>query len=131
QRLEQSVQYTAGPEDAAEWVALLNPCVVAPYATFNFSRWSMAPEVLPFHRALQGRGLGARLMPLRPFEAIEAGEWDRKAVFAFRRNAHLAWSYLSLAWKRSGVPNLLRRGRQLLRRMIGRESTTAAFSHHH
>ncbi len=66
----QSFQYTAGPEEAAEWVSRLDAPLVTPYAIFTFSRWSMPPVVAQFHDALRARGLGERLYPLRPLDSL-------------------------------------------------------------
>ncbi|HZS52172.1 MAG TPA: MBL fold metallo-hydrolase [Bryobacterales bacterium] len=92
----QSFQYTAGPEEAAEWVSRLRAPVVAPYAIFTFSRWSMPAVVAQFHDALRARGLGERLYPLRPLDSLDlsalAGSRPAgrsAAVTLFRAGAHI------------------------------------------
>jgi hypothetical protein len=64
--LDKEFQYTAGPQEAAEWVRLLDVSTVVPYATFTFSRLATPPSLSEFEAALNQKGLGATLLPLRP-----------------------------------------------------------------
>ena len=68
--LEQSFQYTAGPEDAADWAVLLGAPTVVPYATFTFVRGKVPPEVAQFAEELRRRGIGRRFYPMRPLDSL-------------------------------------------------------------
>ena len=65
-------QYTASPDDAAEWVEILQPRWVSPYATFNFSPWSTPGEVAKIAKSLRSRKLGNLLYPVRPMCSISS-----------------------------------------------------------
>jgi hypothetical protein len=88
--VKQSFQYTAGPDEAADWLASLDTRYVVPYATFTFSRWDTPKPSLDFYRVLRGRGLQSRFYPLRPLDSLEASEVSGGASVA-RRQALLAW----------------------------------------
>jgi len=88
--VKQSFQYTAGPDEAADWLAALDTRYVVPYATFTFSRWDTPKPSLDFYRVLCGRGLQRRFYPLRPLDSIEASELKGGASVA-RRQALLGW----------------------------------------
>jgi hypothetical protein len=68
--LEQSFQYTAGPEDAADWSVLLGAPTVVPYATFTFARGKVPPEAAQFAKELRKRGIGRRFYPMRPLDSL-------------------------------------------------------------
>ncbi len=51
--LERSFQYTAGPDQAAEWVKALGVATVSPYATFIFKSTSPSPEVPDISRVAE------------------------------------------------------------------------------
>jgi len=87
--LDQSFQYTASAEDAAEWVKALRPKWVSPYATFNFAPWSTPPEVPQFEEALTRANLEKHLYPVRPFEYLEAS--DFAATKEMKRRALVRW----------------------------------------
>jgi L-ascorbate metabolism protein UlaG (beta-lactamase superfamily) len=91
ERVRQSFQYTAGPEEAADWLASLDTRYVVPYATFTFSRWDTPRASLDFYRILQGRGLDGRFYPLRPLDSLEAPEVNEAGWAAPRRQALVAW----------------------------------------
>jgi hypothetical protein len=57
--LGRSFQYPASADDAAEWSKFLDAKVVAPYATFIFSRWARAEQARQFDQALRRKGLGS------------------------------------------------------------------------
>jgi L-ascorbate metabolism protein UlaG (beta-lactamase superfamily) len=88
--VKQSFQYTAGPEEAADWLASLDTRYVVPYATFTLSRWDTPRPSLDFYRVLRARGLQRRLYPLRPLDSLEAAEVN-SGMSVGRRQALLAW----------------------------------------
>jgi L-ascorbate metabolism protein UlaG (beta-lactamase superfamily) len=99
--LDQSFQYTASADDAAHWVEVLKPQIVSPYATFNFAPWSTPREVSLFAKALQARGLGHLLYPVRTLQGVSASELASKsASMALRRKALIQWFHLGAAIKR-------------------------------
>jgi L-ascorbate metabolism protein UlaG (beta-lactamase superfamily) len=78
--LERSFQYTAGPEDAADWSVLLGSPTVVPYATFTFVRGKMPPEIAQFGKELHRRGIGRRFYPMRPLDSLVRDRpWRRVA----------------------------------------------------
>jgi L-ascorbate metabolism protein UlaG (beta-lactamase superfamily) len=89
--IDQAFQYTASAEDAADWVTALQPKWVAPYATFNFSRWSTPAQVSLFENELRRRGLQTRLYPFRPFDSLEASDFATGNASDFRRKTLLKW----------------------------------------
>jgi L-ascorbate metabolism protein UlaG (beta-lactamase superfamily) len=88
--LNRDFQYTAGPEEAADWAGLLGASVVAPYATFTFSRFPPAMQFSAFASALQRRNLGSALLPLRPLDSLDLSDVDGSAKAA-RRRRQLLW----------------------------------------
>jgi L-ascorbate metabolism protein UlaG (beta-lactamase superfamily) len=78
-------QYTAGPADAVEWVRLLDPKVVVPYATFTFERTTPALEVGEFAEQMRQAGMTDRLVPLRPLDALEPDDLAGGASASRRR----------------------------------------------
>jgi L-ascorbate metabolism protein UlaG (beta-lactamase superfamily) len=89
--LDQEFQYTAGPEEAAEWVRLLGVSTVVPYATFTFSPHATPDLLTEFAAALNQKGLGATLLPLRPLDAIDLSDLENSARAARRRRFLRAW----------------------------------------
>jgi L-ascorbate metabolism protein UlaG (beta-lactamase superfamily) len=88
--LDRDFQYTASGQDAAEWVRVLNPQWTAPYATFNFPRWSTPAQVADFETALSKLGLKTRLYPFRPFDCLESTDF-LPGKSEFRRRAIVRW----------------------------------------
>lgn len=82
-------QYTAGPEDAAKWAEILEPGLVVPYATFNFSRLATSEPVREFESHLRSRGLDGRLFPLLPMDSLTAADLAPTAGRDARRRAVL------------------------------------------
>jgi L-ascorbate metabolism protein UlaG (beta-lactamase superfamily) len=90
--LEQSFQYTAGPEDAAEWSLLLGAPTVVPYATFTFVRGKVAPESAQFAKELHRRGIGRRFYPMRPLDSLAVTDLGDGLRSRSRRWRLVAWS---------------------------------------
>jgi L-ascorbate metabolism protein UlaG (beta-lactamase superfamily) len=120
---EDSFQYTAGPEDAAEWAARLQARRVVPYATFTLARVSESREAWQFWRALRRRGLGAGFCPLPPLGTLDARHVREGFSSKRRRLQCLGWFGLSraLAWLGGwvGSARRLRRLPKVLRRFAG------------
>jgi len=89
-RVKESFQYTAGPQEGADWLAALDSRYAVPYATFTTSRWSTPQASLEFYRILRARGLANRLYPLRPLDSLDASELSGGWAVA-RRRALLGW----------------------------------------
>jgi L-ascorbate metabolism protein UlaG (beta-lactamase superfamily) len=89
--VKQSFQYTAGPKEAADWLASLDSRYAVPYATFTLSRWGTPQASLDFYRTLRARGLESRFYPLRPLDSLEASELNGGGWTAVRRQALVAW----------------------------------------
>jgi L-ascorbate metabolism protein UlaG (beta-lactamase superfamily) len=89
--LGQDFQYTAGPEEAAEWVRLLGVSTVVPYATFTFSPYATPHELHRFAVALKKNGLEATLLPLRPLDSLELSDLDGSVRAVRRRRLLRAW----------------------------------------
>jgi L-ascorbate metabolism protein UlaG (beta-lactamase superfamily) len=89
--LNRDFQYTAGPEDGAEWVRLLGVRTVVPYATFTFSRLSTPRQLKGFAAALDRLGLGSTLLPLRPLDALDVSDLNESTDAARRRRLLRAW----------------------------------------
>ncbi|HEV7989461.1 MAG TPA: MBL fold metallo-hydrolase [Candidatus Binataceae bacterium] len=102
--LEQSFQYTAGPEDAADWAVLLGAPTVVPYATFTFVRGKVPPEVAQFAEELRRRGIGQRFYPMRPLDSLAVTYLGDGLRARSRRWRLVAWS--------RGVGGLYRLGRR-------------------
>ncbi len=90
--VDQSFQYTASADDAAQWVQVLQPKWAAPYATFNFSRWSTPPEVSQFAKVLKTSGLRKSLYPVRPFDFLASSDFLKSKEF--QRRALIRWFQL-------------------------------------
>jgi len=102
--LEQSFQYTAGPEDAADWSVLLGAPTVVPYATFTFARGKVPPEAAQFAKELRKRGIGRRFYPMRPLDSLAVTDLGDGLRSRSRRWRLVAWS--------RGVGGLYRLGRR-------------------
>jgi L-ascorbate metabolism protein UlaG (beta-lactamase superfamily) len=89
--LSQSFQYTAGPQEAVEWVRLLGVSTVVPYATFMFSPYATPSQLKGFAAALDQNGLKATLLPLRPLDALDLSDLDGSARAALRRRLLWYW----------------------------------------
>ncbi|MGH6689749.1 MAG: MBL fold metallo-hydrolase [Gammaproteobacteria bacterium] len=89
--LGRSFQYTAGPEQAAAWAAVLDARWIVPYATFTFPRRDAPEGVARFASALRSMGLGRRLYPLRPLDALPALGRRRDPRSEIRRWTAVAW----------------------------------------
>jgi len=87
-----SFQYTAGPEDAADWVGLLGARIAVPYATFTFARVKVTPETLQFGLELNRRGIGERFYPMAPLDSLTAADLGDGLRGRSRRWRRLAWS---------------------------------------
>jgi hypothetical protein len=85
------VQYTAGPQEAAEWVRLLGVSTVVPYATFTFSPYATPRQLKGFAAALDQNGLKTTLLPLRPLDAPDLSDLDGSARAALRRRLLWYW----------------------------------------
>src|SRR5262245_16281245 len=128
--LGQDFQYTAGPEEAAEWVRLLGVSTVVPYATFTFSPFATPHELNRFAAALKQNGLEATLLPLRPLDSLELSDLDGSFRAARRRHFLRAWhrsaAQVAQVDQRLRQHALYRFGRRLL---AGAAPSTS--SHHH
>jgi L-ascorbate metabolism protein UlaG (beta-lactamase superfamily) len=128
--LNEEFQYTAGPEEAAEWVRVLGVSTVVPYATFTFSPLATLDLVNEFATALDQKGLGATLLPLRPLEALDLSDLNGSAHAARRRRLLCAWHRVGA--QVSGLDQGLRRyaAYRYARRLLS-GSGSSAVSHHH
>jgi Predicted Zn-dependent hydrolases of the beta-lactamase fold len=89
--VDKDFQYTASGQDAAEWVKVLQPQWTAPYATFNFQRWSAPMQVADFEGALAELGLRECLYPFRPFDVMESSDFLPGHSKKVRRRAMVTW----------------------------------------
>jgi len=105
--LDQSFQYTASADDAAEWSRLLGAKAVTPYATFIFSRWACAEQATQFDKALRSREIGSIFFPLRPLDSFTPADLQPTLRSRVHRQALVASS--------RGVANLVG-----FRRRLGR-----------
>jgi L-ascorbate metabolism protein UlaG (beta-lactamase superfamily) len=128
--LNQEFQYTAGPEEAAEWVRLLGVSTVVPYATFTFSPHATSDQLDGFAAALNDRGLVGTLLPLRPMDSLDLSDLNGSFRAALRRRLlcdwHRAGARLSEMDRRLRRHAAYRFGRRLL---LGAASRTTR--HHH
>ncbi len=115
-RLDASFQYTAGPDDAAAWSALLGARAVTPYAMFTFSRWACPRQMKEVGNVLRERNLGDRFYPLRPLDSLAPIDLAGAKATA-RRRMLVAWldaiAGLSAIAQRAGLARAFR----LLRRI--------------
>ncbi len=128
--LNKDFQYTAGPDEAAEWVQLLGVSTVVPYATFTFSPRTAPFRFNDFAAALNLKGLGTALLPLRPLDALDISDLDGSARAAWRRRLLCAWN--GTGARASKIDQGLRQyaAYRLARRLISGAASGAA-SHHH
>jgi hypothetical protein len=126
--LEESYQYTAGPEDAAEWAKTLGARWVFGYATFVFGSWSVPPVLQQFRLALRAAGIERALLPLRPFDSIDLPVESNS--LAPRRRLLLTSLRLADLWQRTDQRlsrfAIYRGVRRIFRRLL-----PAASEHHH
>jgi L-ascorbate metabolism protein UlaG (beta-lactamase superfamily) len=90
--LNQTFQYTASAQDAAEWMGVLGVNRVVPYATFTFSRFPMAPEIREFARMLRKAGLSKCLYPLRPLDTLKGADLNGHLWSKMSRQILVNWS---------------------------------------
>jgi Mannose-6-phosphate isomerase C-terminal len=102
--LDREFQYTAGPDDAAEWVRLLGVSTVVTYATFTFSRFATPTQVNEFAAALKQKGLGATLLPLRPLDTLDPSDLDGSDRAARRRRFLCGWHRAGRSGVQVGPP---------------------------
>jgi L-ascorbate metabolism protein UlaG (beta-lactamase superfamily) len=134
--MNEEFQYTAGPEEAAEWVRVLGVSTVVPYATFTFSPLETLDSntgsdlVSEFATALNRKGLGGTLLPLRPLDALDLSDLDSSTRAVRRRRLLRAWHRAGA--QVSGLDQGLRRyaGYRYARRLLSRTGSNAV-SHHH
>jgi L-ascorbate metabolism protein UlaG (beta-lactamase superfamily) len=86
-----SFQYTAGPEEAAQWSQSMSAGLIVPYATFGFTRWADRGQVMEFGAAMKELGAGDRFYPLRPLDSISSPDLVRAARSRARRQLLLWW----------------------------------------
>ena len=102
-----SFQYTAGPEEAAQWSRSMRAGLLVPYATFGFTRWADRAQVMQFGAALKEIGAGDRFYPLRPLDSIATPDLERAMQSRARRCLLLSWHHgisgLRCAGRISGV----------------------------
>ena len=98
--LNQSFQYTAAAEDAAEWMTVLKSKWVAPYATFTFSPWSTPREVSEFARALRSVGLTDTLFPLRVLDSLVLSSGAHAWSTGTRRILLAAWFHAGAGFRK-------------------------------
>ena len=111
-----SFQYTAGPEEAAQWSLSMGAGLLVPYATFGFTRWADRAQVMQFGAALKEIGAGDRFYPLRPLDSISTPDLERAARSRARRRLLLSWHYGISGLRRLGqISGFLRACEALLR----------------
>jgi L-ascorbate metabolism protein UlaG (beta-lactamase superfamily) len=124
--VDEGFQYTASAEDAADWVTALQPKWVAPYATFNFSRWSTPTQVSLFEKELRRRGMQTRLYPFRPFDSLGESDFATGNSNELRRRTLLKW--FRFGSKVSSYDRRLQQNR--IYRYIRHRLAAAAPTHH-
>jgi L-ascorbate metabolism protein UlaG (beta-lactamase superfamily) len=97
-----SFQYTAGPEEAAQWSRSMGAGLLVPYATFGFTRWADRAQVMQFGAALNAIGAGDRFYPLRPLDSIAAPDLERAMQSRARRRLLLSWHHAISGLRRLG-----------------------------
>jgi L-ascorbate metabolism protein UlaG (beta-lactamase superfamily) len=128
--LNKDFQYTAGPDEAAEWVRLLGASTVVPYATFTFSRRAAPKQTNEFFSALNKRGLGSTLLPLRPLDALDPSDLNGSARAARRRRRLRSWFQVGARASAMDQRLQLFAPYRFTRRLLTRASSTAALHHH-
>jgi L-ascorbate metabolism protein UlaG (beta-lactamase superfamily) len=127
--LERSFQYTAGPDQAADWVKTLGVRTVSPYATFIFKSTSPSPEVPVFHASLSRLGLEATLFPLRPLDALEPQDLAGGAASDLRRRMLLNWYRVGVGAHRLDRKLRANLAYRALKRLVS--GPPRAVAHHH
>jgi len=97
-----SFQYTAGPEEAAQWSRSMGAGLLVPYATFGFTRWADRAQVMQFGAALKEIGAGDRFYPLRPLDSIATPDLERAVQSRARRRLLLSWHHGISGLRRAG-----------------------------
>jgi len=97
-----SFQYTAGPEEAAQWSRSMSAGLLVPYATFGFTRWADRAQVMQFGAALKEIGAGDRFYPLRPLDSISTADLERAVQSRARRRLLLSWHHVISGLRRAG-----------------------------
>lgn len=95
-------QYTAGPEEAAQWSRSMGAGLLVPYATFGFTRWADRAQVMQFGAALKEIGAGDRFYPLRPLDSIATPDLERAMQSRARRRLLLSWHHGISGLRRAG-----------------------------
>jgi len=116
--LDKKFQYTAGPEDAARWAAVLKVETVAPYALFVFSRWAAPLEIPRFARALKARRILNTLYPMRPLDSLSTNDLGSILRSTARRRMLLAWFRAAALLRRVARLTGATRAYRLLRRVM-------------
>ncbi|HEX3409843.1 MAG TPA: MBL fold metallo-hydrolase [Candidatus Binataceae bacterium] len=88
-----SFQYTAGPEEAAQWSQSMSAGLIVPYATFGFTRWADRAQVMRFGAEMKDLGAGDRFFPLRPLDSIGLPDLLRTPRSRARRRMLLGWHH--------------------------------------
>ena len=127
--LERSFQYTAGPDQAADWVKALGVKTVSPYATFIFKSTSPSPEVPVFHASLSRIGLESSLFPLRPLDALEPQDLVGGAAADLRRRMLLNWYRVGVSAHRLDRKFRTNLAYRALKRLVSGPPRAAV--HHH
>ncbi len=127
--LGKSFQYTAGPNEATQWVRELDVQTVVPYATFTFSPRATPGEVADLLTELRAAGLADRLLPLPTQSAVEPTDLDGSSRAMRRRRGLQQW--FATGAKVSRVDRRLKKNPayRFARRLVSGASTAAA--HHH
>ncbi len=97
-----SFQYTAGPEEVAQWSQALGAGLIVPYATFGFTRWADRAQVMQFGAAMKDLGAGDRFFPLRPLDSISSPDLARAVRSRARRQLLLSWHHGISGLRRAG-----------------------------
>jgi L-ascorbate metabolism protein UlaG (beta-lactamase superfamily) len=115
-----SFQYTAGPEEAAQWSRSLGARLLVPYATFEFTRWADYPQVMRFGAALKEIGAGDRFFPLRPLDSISTADLKRTVRSRARRGVFMSWHRgISSVQRLARLSGLSLAGRAIVRTLRG------------
>ncbi len=126
--LDDSYQYTAGPQEAAAWAKTLGVKYVFGYATFVFGRWFVPPVLHQFRLALRAVGVEHALLPLRPFDSLDLP--TQSGALALRRRVLLGWLHIADLSQRADQRltgfALYRGVRRAVRRLL-----PASSDHHH
>jgi L-ascorbate metabolism protein UlaG (beta-lactamase superfamily) len=94
-----SFQYTAGPEEAAQWSQTMGAGLIVPYATFGFTRWADRAQVMQFGAAMKEIGAGDRFYPLRPLDSLSTPDVQRAVRSRASRQILLSW-HQGFSWLR-------------------------------